>query len=202
MKKIIVLSGLILASAAANASFLLWQVSTEEVSQKYTPGTVSTWDSARIYAFKGISDYPAPLEASSALQNVGFVADNTYTAYSGMEPAQANQTLVGPSSSISYVADISNFDGSSYSFFVELWNTSTSQRVGYSNIQTVSSGSTPKGYYADTAALTAALGVEGLASANVWHASSYGPVPEPTSAMLMLFGAAFLGLKRKNRRIA
>ncbi|MBR4476719.1 MAG: PEP-CTERM sorting domain-containing protein [Kiritimatiellae bacterium] len=43
--------------------------------------------------------------------------------------------------------------------------------------------------------------LSGVPTAQIWHGGTVS-VPEPTSAMLMLFGAAFLGLKRKNRRIA
>lgn len=194
VKKVIMLSSLIFASAVTNASYLLWQVSAGEVAQSYSAGS---WDTARIYAFNDstLNDYPS-LSGEAALKNVAYVSGSTYTELS------PSTDLVYGDSTLAYVADISSFDNVGYSFFVELWNSETSQRVGFSQIQNVASSSNLKGYYASTEAITAALSATTLASMSIWHGAGYNAVPEPTSAMLMLFGAAFLGLKRKNRRIA
>lgn len=188
MNKLILTIALISVSAMVNASYLYWQV---------TPGeyTEETWDKASLYIISGDNATYADFVGQSAKQNVGSVADNTYTTLNN------SPTKVTADSSVGYVADIGTLGSGQYSFFVELWNSSTSTRVGFSDIQTISGSSTPSYVYADTGALTAAMSPANIASAMPWHATSYGPVPEPTSAILMLFGAAFLGLKRKNRSI-
>ena len=185
MKKCLIGIAVAFVATVANASYLYWQVTDDDY-------TSVEWSTAKVYLFEdSLADYPS-LSGVSAVSNVGFVnTDNTY------EQFDVTTQSVYPSP-LGYVADIGTLNGSSYSFFVELSN-SSGQRVGFSNIQTGVTSSSPY-IYSDTASLTTALSA--VASVTPWHATSYGPVPEPTSAMLMLFGAAFLGLKRKNRRIA
>ena len=187
MKKLILIAGVISAAFAANASYLYWQVSngaydgSEYNSAKliFTQGTIDNW-----------GEY-------TAAQNDGvFTADGTYHAYS------TSKDKVGVSSDSAYAANIGSLEnGSSYSYWVELYNNNT--RVGLSSIGHIDSynpDNLPQFVYANTDNITTSLAE--VAAVAVWHASSYGPVPEPTSAILMLFGAAFLGLKRKNRSLA
>lgn len=187
MKKMMVLAGLIFASAVANASYLYWQVQPSDY-------TDVSWDSASLYFFEGtLSDYPS-LSGVAAKDNVAYVSP---TVIDTIDPAI---TKVGASSAGGYVADIGTLsDSSTYSYFVELSN-SAGQRVAFSDIATFTGNNTPNYVYADTGDISVTL--SNLASVTPWHAGGYGPVPEPTSAVLMLFGAAFLGLKRKNRSVA
>lgn len=185
MKKFLIGGLFAIAACAANASYLYWQVTEDDYD-------AVNWATAKVYWFSGtLTDYPS-LSSETAVDNVGFVdAYNEYKTFTASKSVKP--------SSLGYVANVGTLDGGSYSFFVELSN-SSGQRVGFSNIQTgVTSDSSY--LYASTDKLTTSLASE-LANVQPWHATSYGPVPEPTSAMLMLFGAAFLGLKRKNRRIA
>jgi hypothetical protein len=186
MRKILVLASLMFASAVANASYLYWQVSPSEY-------TDATWDTASLYFFEGpLTDYPS-LSGATAQGNVAYISP-TQTVTFDDPVTQVSPTLAG-----GYVADIGTLtDSTSYSYFVELSN--AGQRVGFGAIATFDGGSTPQYVYSDTGDISVAL--SNLASVTPWHASSYGPVPEPTSAILMLFGAAFLGFKRKNRSIA
>ena len=97
--------------------------------------------------------------------------------------------------------DISSLTGdtSSYSFWVELGtyssvgdpSTFSAQVSSWSNAKTYSQMSD----YIATTTLTE------IPTTPIWHGGTMS-VPEPTSAVLMLFGAAFLGLKRKNRSVA
>lgn len=86
-------------------------------------------------------------------------------------------------------------DGSSYSYYIELgtYSGSTFSAVAQSETQTYSQ-------IATTAIQpTATLSPSAAVNVSTWHAGNFRAVPEPTSAILMLFGAAMLGLKRKNR---
>ena len=183
MKKIIVLAGLIFASAVANAAYLYWQVSPSEYTDE-------TWDSASLYFFEGtLPDYPS-LSGVDAKGNVAYVSPT------GSETFESAVAAVTPTKAGGYLANIGDLTGSSYSFFVEL--SRSGQRVAFSEIQRTTG--TESYIYADTGDISVTL--TNLASVTPWHAGGYGPVPEPTSAVLMLFGAAFLGLKRKNRSVA
>lgn len=189
MKKMMVLAGLIFASAVANASYLYWQVQPSDY-------TDVSWDSASLYFFEeNLSDYPS-LSGVAAKDNVAYVSPTVKDNF-----VNTPITKVGASSAGGYVANIGTLnDSSTYSYFVELSN-SSGQRVAFSAIERFTYGeNTPDYVYSNTGDISVTL--SNIASVTPWHAGGYGPVPEPTSAVLMLFGAAFLGLKRKNRSVA
>ena len=84
-----------------------------------------------------------------------------------------------------------------FTYYIELMNSSAvvarSAGLAYND----------SGTYIQTGTITSDLSsIPTVSTVSFWHGSPYTAVPEPTSAMLMLCGAAFLGLKRKNRRIA
>lgn len=189
MKKLILTFALISISAIVNASYLYWQVTPSEYTE-------AAWDTATVYMFSGTLDGYPSLSDANALANKGYVANNTYTEFSNVD----GYKTVAADAGIAYVADLGSFsDSSSYSYFVELSNSTTGQRVAFST--PIASNNDAANYvYTDTGNLVATLST--VASVTPWHAGGYGPVPEPTSAVLMLFGAAFLGLKRKNRSVA
>lgn len=186
MKKLILILGVISAAFAANASFLYWQVSEGAYTE--------TYNSARlIFA----NDYIENWGEYSATKNSGVItADGIYHEYS------SSKETVKVAPDVAYVADIGGLtSGSSYSYWVELYNNDT--RVALSQIGHINnyvSESATDYVYADATGLTTSLSE--VAAVAVWHSGGYTAVPEPTSAVLMLFGAAFLGLKRKNRSIA
>ena len=95
--------------------------------------------------------------------------------------------------------DLSTLTGtaSSYSYWIEL---GTYDSVGGSFTTQVASWGDRKSY-AELSSYIATGTLSGVPTVDIWHGGTVS-VPEPTSAMLMLFGAAFLGLKRKNRSIA
>lgn len=97
--------------------------------------------------------------------------------------------------------DISSLSGneSSYSFWVEL-GTYTSVGTPSTFSAQVSSWSDRK-TYSDLSSYIATTTLSDIPTTQIWHGGTMS-VPEPTSAVLMLFGAAFLGLKRKNRSVA
>lgn len=185
MKKLMFLLCFACTSIAANASYLLWQVTSSEFTEE-------PWDTAKIFITEGNS-YS---DSAAAKLNVGYVNNDTYTAFSPSVEA------VGKSGSFKYVADIGTLgDSTTYSYYVELYN-SAGSKVARSSITTASgSDINSQSYvYADTASITITLA--NLASVAPWHAGGYKAVPEPTSGLMLLLGAAMLGLKRKNRSVA
>ena len=139
---------------------------------------VGTYDTARIFAYDESSNLQGPL---------------TFNLSGGS--ASGLEDVATPMGQMAYV-DVSSMTG--YSFFIELSNynnaafdyVAQSETMTYSDL--VSAGS-----------IKAELpNLVNLAELNVWHGSNYSAVPEPTGAVLMLFGAAFLGLRRRNREMA
>lgn len=187
MKKLILIVGVISAAFAANASYLYWQVSEGAYTESY--------DSARLIFTDGIINNWG--EYSAKVNSGVITADGEYHAYS---PAQEK---VGISSDVAYVANIGSLtSGSSYSYWIELYNNNTRvalSDIGYINSYTGSESTTPF-VYADASNLTTSLSE--VATAAVWHSGGYRAVPEPTSGLMLLLGAAMLGLKRKNRSVA
>ena len=95
--------------------------------------------------------------------------------------------------------DLSQLQGneSSYSYYIELgtYSGDTFSAVAQSEKQTYNQIASTAIQQTATLSPTAAVNV------STWHAGNFRAVPEPTSAILMLFGAAMLGLKRKNRSL-
>ena len=183
MRKIFILAMAMAASFAANASYLYWQVSTDDYTAK-------EWSTAKIMLAEGtVNNYSGGTSQSV----VGYLnAEGGYTEYA------YGSSGVGPMDGMAYVANFSSATSGAWSYWVELYN--GAQCVGVSQIGYISDASSPTApLYSSAASLTASL--TSVPTAAIWHGGTYS-VPEPTSAMLMLFGAAFLGLKRKNRRIA
>ena len=84
--------------------------------------------------------------------------------------------------------DVSSFESGSYVYFIELVNFDNAKaHVAYGEAMTYVD--MVKKEYVDTG-----LSVRPTA---VWHGGTYNAVPEPTGALLMVFGLAFLALKRR-----
>lgn len=124
-------------------------------------------------------------------------------AHSDTESSTVEQfaQLVNGEMSAYRTFDISSLSGdtSSYSFWVELGTYSSVGTPSTFSAQ-VSSWSDRK-TYTDLSSYIATTTLSDIPTTQIWHGGTMS-VPEPTSAVLMLFGAAFLGLKRKNRSIA
>lgn len=173
MKKILLMAIVGVLAHASNAAYLYWQVSSDDLSGA---SAATSWytggsvNAARIYDASGNWQKTIYLNGESIGDTAGVPTTTPYAIEIG--------TVT---------------DGSSYSYYVELGNYASSiftavARSATETIQYNASGSTP---------ITTTL--QDVARVAPWHAGSYRAVPEPTSAILMLFGAAMLGLKRKNR---
>lgn len=171
MKKLLIVLSVSLASVFANAAYLYWQVDSGDYAGMVGAEQVTGARLVSDPSGVGSSYYPS--------------SDGTWTALTG------NGVIGAP-----YAADIGdNSDG--YSYYIELVNNSGTV-IGKSSAPLTSS-SADYASYVNNGATTADLSNIPTVNLSAWHGGSYHAVPEPTSAILMLVGAAMLGLKRKNR---
>ena len=186
MKKFILAIAVVGASIASNASYLYWQVSTGDADSTFEiDGSNKTWSYAQLHATDGSASYL-----------IGSVA-GTENYINGT--SQGSDIAV-PSGNFVF-ADLGTYGADSYSYYVELYNSAgtlvaRSLKENFSNLQ--------QSQYASTGSVTTELTMRTIptASMKIWHASGYRAVPEPTSGLMLLLGAAMLGLKRKNRSVA
>ena len=183
MKKLVLMAGIAMLATVSQASYLYWQVTSDDYSgSNIFGGDASVVALAQVTALANGS-------AANQWQAYPAVGGTTYNS----EIAQ--QTTPVPSAGGVYIVDGTFSDG--YTYYIELYNNSgtlVSRSAGITSSQLVQ--------YTQQEFVSVASVLEPGSTVAVWHGTGYAPVPEPTSAMLMLFGAAFLGLKRKNRRIA
>ena len=180
MKKLLIVLSVSLASVFANASYLYWQV-----------------DSADYVGMDGADQVTG---ARLVNGDSGALVTSYYLSYNDTT-AEATWTVSNNDGSLGtlYAADIGSNTGSEYSYYIELVN-SSGDVLGRSETPLVG-GSNDFATYTNTGTTTSDLISVPTANFSAWHGSPYRAVPEPTSAILMLFGAAMLGLKRKNRSL-
>ena len=176
MKKLLLTLGVLLAASMSNAAYLYWQLDNSSADST----------SVTIYGTNGSGD---PVEVQ---------------AYGLAQDEYGNPVLVAVESTnlrnnLVYAIDENSIQNG-YSYYIEITHsdstTTTSKEISASEFRS---------YTAESATTSLADIDSGDATVPIWHASAGGgmsPVPEPTSAILMMFGMAFLGLKRKNRSIA
>lgn len=196
MKKIILLAMCMGVAVAANASYLYWQVNTTDSSDAttYMSGVGTEWNAARLVVVEADAETISAWNDGNRFSRISGsdVVSNTL-----LDDGSDLGPIIGYPTEAQYAANLGALSGSTYAYYVELINTavSTSEVVYRSNA--VAYGSLPAG-----SVVPDIDGITAIPAMATWHAGGYKAVPEPTSAILMLFGAAFLGLKRKNRSIA
>ena len=180
MKKLIAISAIALVSASAHASYLYWQVGGDD---NFT--AISSVDPSNLtYARFVLKD-----SRSNALYD-----------YAQLDNSEGPSSYSMPSAKSIDISSLESGTGA-FSYYIELGTYNNSTWSGYAISQTYTAST-----YAEIAsqaiAASSALSYSDLVAAKVtpFHGGSYS-VPEPTSAILMMFGMAFLGLKRKNRSI-
>ena len=176
MKKLLIFA-LAMSSYAASASVLLWLVDSSAASS----AGIDSWDKVMV-SYSSVNDHATATDyLSIGGQSVNSSNWDTYLT----------ATQVGNITSVDgyALADLSflGSDKTSQFYFVELY--SGSSLVGYSE----GLGSTALNDYikewSDLSNMTQSM--------QGWSAGGFTAVPEPTSGMLMLFGMALLGLRRK-----
>ena len=147
------------------------------------------------YLYWQLEEAPAGIEGAT----VGAIwakKGDTYQILTSSYDGGSGTYVPAPNEMNEYSADLSVLGGNlaDWSFFIELKNGtvgSPGTTVGFSNYMT----------YSEAASNISATGALIDMPLAVWHGDTYA-APEPTSAMLMLLGTAFLGLRRRQRSAA
>lgn len=178
MKKIVFGCAFLLAASVAHADLLYWQVDSTTTS-----GTA--YEDFAFATIKVSSDGGA---TSTYLSNYA-------------EPGSASGVAVGkgPITTAGYYADLAGFYPSTtpeYSYVIELLDSSGNiiANSGWTKLSDVAETYIAKSTFNNnwTSMTTALPGGQGQGG---WRAGA--AVPEPTSGLLMLIGAAMLGLRRR-----
>ena len=164
-----------LSSLSTQAAYLYWQVDSDSEntsSFNYNAARIGWFETSQRESYPDL----ATMEAAGKIN----YDSTTYKA-----GADGNHEVSIPSDLSSLVQN----DLGAYSFFIELVNyNATPSHVAYG--EALSYQELVEKNFVDT-------GMTVITPATVWHGGSYNAVPEPTSALMMLLGVAFLGLKRR-----
>lgn len=184
MKKFLLMLCITLVASIASAEYMYWQLDTSD----YTGADDDDVVTAQLKDTEGTAVSMYALVYNSESDEWVLSDTPTTTIY-------PNATYAIDTTAMNTTAE--------YSYYVEVSNNGVVDNT-YAGSSNTMTGSEFKSY-TDTAVVSGDL-TDGISDmvAPVWHASTGGmsPAPEPTSAILMMFGMAFLGLKRKNRSIA
>ena len=198
MKKIIMAVAIVCATVAAQAATASWRMSASNIysgnaTDKYS-GTAYIFDNSVMNQAALFALFDAGT-TSFGSTTAGFVA--TATVGTGVIAANTSQFNYGDQST--------DAGKNNYSFYfaivkddaIYLSNILSKDANGTATPVTLAMGTQANG----TSTFSNQAAGEGFQGAGHWstHASSGGgePVPEPTSGLLMLIGAAALALKRK-----
>lgn len=174
MKKTFLFVSMLFAGFALNAAYLQWQVDSN-AGDGNTAGSFS-FDSARIGYYTATEETKGKTLAE--LEDAGNIIKYDSAVYA------ADGGLMETSA-------LSNIN-EGYTYFIELvnYNEANIKHVAYSEALAYSDLAA-KGY------VSSELPSEGMRLPATWHGGTYNAVPEPTSALMMMLGLAFLGLKRR-----
>jgi len=178
MKKLLLIAGAALMASASHAAYLYWQVD-DSVLLGYNETAPSGYEVGP-GAYAVLKDSNGNSYQSATYGADGLVTDGK---------ASINQ---------SYYSELSGDDPSAYSYFVEIYN-SDNYVIARSAVVNSESGSDWTSAYADSLRTSE---LSQIPNVTVWHSGSFSAVPEPTSGLMVLLGAAMLGLKRKRRSLA
>ena len=177
---------------AVSADVMMWQVPSSVTADKVinSGGDLSSWTYAVLRATTAATSEAAIYqgtgqikeEIGSALYNHIDSSDNTYNAVGSSVFNTASVFAELP-------ADHKN---TAYNYYIELYDSSNTL-VGFTSAV---SESTLASYIASSVEQATQLGLVN----SPWSPNTFTVVPEPTSGVMLLLGAALLGLRR--RRIA
>jgi len=175
--RLLILTLALLAAVSGNASYLLWQV--DPASQEGGGNTAGEFS----YTDARIGYYET--SAAGSGQTLSDLAAAGQLSYGDVYQAEAG-AMAAPAS-----FDLSSL-GAGYTYFVELVNYDTAvvSHVAYGEALS----------YADLASkgyVSQSLPTDTITLPKVWHGGNFNAVPEPTGAVMLMLGMAFLALRRR-----
>ena len=177
MKTLILAIAFATAVSAAHASYLYWQV--DPAAGDNTASSFSDYNAARVGYY------------STAGANGQILADvNGDASQLGAKFSDAMAVSDGAMGARAEL-DVSAVGADGYTYFIELvnWDGKQYNHVAFGEELTYSDLAS-KGYVS-----TDLPGGQQVPA--TWHGGTYNAVPEPTGALMMVLGLAFLGLKRR-----
>ena len=176
MKKILFGMAVALAAFSSQAAYLFWQVSD---------ATVNNDAYLKSQGVTTSGDYYARLRYGTGDEYVN------WATWSDSTPAPINVALGGDGSVDDAIAvNLASLgaDSAAYSFYIEIvnYNAGVYNTVAKSEIRD----------YTSLASNNYIVDFDKISMVAVWTGGAYS-VPEPTSAMLLFVGMAFLGLRRR-----
>lgn len=176
MKKAFLIAMFCLAGSVGQAAYLYWQVDTSDYESFFIAAKVLSTTQP---------DVKGPNGRISSGSDLSIVDPMSGVTIPGA-------VMVAPGKDV-YAIDVSSFASGGYSFYIELINYDSSGKL------TSIAQSGPMTYQAlvDQHYIIADTGISIPTASLAWHGGAYAPGPEPTSAVMMLIGVAFLGLKRR-----
>ena len=195
MKKTLLLTMVLALAFSAKASYLIWQVNSSDAS------SIDGWNAAIVYEVSGATSESItawngnkidPMSGANAVGDNHLVTGTTLGSNIGSPVATMP-------AGVSVAADITDISGGNgYAYYIELVNYDFSANT----INRVYARSDAQSYTSLSGSITDSLSITTIANVTPWHGGNYSAVPEPTSGLMLLLGAAMLGLRRKNRSVA
>lgn len=175
MKKLIALTAFGLLAFATHASYLYWQVDQANIDKS---DDTYTFNGKEVTGFRLTTAIGDPNATKSS-----YYIDQT--------PASAGDPVPVSFVGESLYADVGN-SGTSISYFIEIVGYDTA-KYGAGNVGSLGYAQIATPYLVSDLGSTAEL----QSAMQAWTGVQAYAVPEPTGAMLMIFGLAMLGLKRR-----
>lgn len=192
MKKLLLMAAVVGGVFAANASYLIWQVNSSDGS------AIDGWNAAIVYEVAGGAAGAAAWNSSKIdpMSGANPVTDNYLVNGTTIGNSSIGSVVATMPAGVSVAADITGGDG--YAYYIELVN----YDFGSGTVNYVHARSDAVSYANLNSSITDSLSITTIANVTPWHGGGYSAVPEPTSGLMLLLGAAMLGLRRKNRSVA
>ncbi len=169
-------------ASVVSAQVLYWQVKPDVTISGTSTTEGNKWNYASFWAVN--SDNTASLVTSYTFNTDKTVTDVSYvdtTYLSGNTPAYVNYTST---------------DYTGYSFYIELTNSSGDTDVGVARSNTFDSSS-----FGNALQDAANFNANWTSINAIGSGLTFTAIPEPTSGLMLLVGAAILGLRRKRQQI-
>jgi len=196
MKKLVIVSAAVLCGFMAQASTVAWNCTNVKDS------TGAAFSEGSVYVFFVAGNSAADTSSWAGLEGKGATAFTSALAGANFDYNKSDITAAA--GTLSYNAttagaalalDTVGLTGSTkYSAYAVIFDSETITDTTHYYVTAASAASTT---YGDTSSLTKSYTLNASSSATAANWKSVGPVPEPTSGLLMLLGMAGLALRRK-----